>query len=119
MNKNQGKLEPLHPLTKEVSFEFVMRQCFKDPSFFDDLCKNTEKALLTKAIHLNRADRKRLDKYMATITPHEKKIYHMVFTYMRPKPGFWETVTPPKMESSDGEGQGPDILYYGGRPNWP
>lgn len=119
MNKKPGNLEPLHPLTKEVSFEFVMRQCFKDPAFFDDLCKNTGKALLKMEIHLNRADRKRLDKYMATITTHEKKIYQMVFTYMRPKPGFWATVATPKMEARDGEGQGPEILYYGGRPNWP
>lgn len=124
MNKKPGNLEPLHPQTKEVSFEFVMRQCFKDPAFFDALCKNTGNALLAMEIQLNRADRKRLDKYMATITSHEKKIYHMVFTYMRPKPGFWATVTlPTKVEVRDGEGQepGPDVHKsgIGGRPNWP
>jgi hypothetical protein len=79
---------------KLVSFEKILRMCFKDPKFFDALCKNTTLALKHHSVTLSPSDRLRLDTHIGALTPHEIAIYRMLFTFTRAKKSLWITLKP-------------------------
>ena len=80
---------PLPQLLKLVDLEVISRKCFKDPTFFQGLCKNVDKALAHQGWALRPPALSRLKTSLASLTAREKAILFIMFGHTSPKVSLW------------------------------